>query len=102
MTCLVDATPLVAVADTADRRAFLTDLAAGRFTVANLQTEDFQAVLELESRYRDLDLGLSDSSLVIMAKRYETNRILTFDERDFRAVKPLDGSDAFTILPADS
>jgi hypothetical protein len=35
-----------------------------------------------------------------MADRYGTDRLLTFDERHFRAVTPLAGG-AFTILPAD-
>jgi uncharacterized protein len=82
------------------RRAFLHDLAAGRFLVAGLDREDYSTVLELESRYSDLELGLADCALVILAERYDTIRILSFDERHFRAVTPLH-ADAFTILPAD-
>jgi uncharacterized protein len=37
---------------------------------------------------------------VILAGRFETRRILTFDERHFRALRPLDGG-SFTLLPAD-
>ena len=83
------------------RRAFLADLAAGRFTVAGLEVDDYGTILELESRYADLELGLADCALVALADRHETTRILTFDERRFRAIKPLRG-DAFTILPADA
>jgi predicted nucleic acid-binding protein len=36
-----------------------------------------------------------------VAHRYGTNRIVSFDERHFRAVTPLQGG-AFTILPADA
>jgi predicted nucleic acid-binding protein len=82
------------------RRAFLRDLAAGRFLVAGLDREDYGTVLELESRYSDLELGLADCALVILAERYDTIRILSFDERHFRAVTPLN-AEAFTILPAD-
>jgi uncharacterized protein len=85
----------------AARRAFLRDLAAGRFTVAGLEREDYAAVIELETLYEDLDLGLADCALVVLADRYRTNRILTFDERLFRAVVPLRG-EAFAILPADA
>jgi hypothetical protein len=38
--------------------------------------------------------------LVALADRYRTTRIVSFDERHFRAVTPLSGG-AFTILPAD-
>jgi uncharacterized protein len=82
------------------RHAFLHDLAAGRFLVDALDREDYSTVLELESRYSDLELGLADCALVILAERYDTVRILSFDERHFRAVTPLN-AEAFTILPAD-
>lgn len=82
------------------RRLFLQDLAAGRFAVAPLELGDYATALELDERYLDLDLGLADLSVVIVAERFGTTRLLTFDERDFRAVAPL-GAEAFTILPAD-
>jgi uncharacterized protein len=83
------------------RRAFLGDLARGRFTVASLEREDYETVLSLETRYADLELGLADCALVVLADRYRTDRLLTFDERHFRAVAPL-RDEAFTILPADA
>ena len=84
----------------AGRRAFLADLAAGRFTVTSLEREDYAAVADLETRYADLQLGLADCALVVLAHRYETTRLLTFDERHFRTVSPLGGG-SFTLLPAD-
>jgi predicted nucleic acid-binding protein len=83
------------------RRNFIADLAAGRFTVACLERDDYATIAELDSRYADLELGLADCALVVLASHYRTTRILSFDERHFRAVKPLQGG-AFTILPADS
>jgi predicted nucleic acid-binding protein len=83
------------------RRAFLRDLAAGRFTVASLEREDYATIVGLEARYEDLQLGLADCALVVLADRYRTGRILSFDERHFRAVTSL-GGEAFTVLPADA
>lgn len=83
------------------RRAFVVDLAAGRFASVGLAREDHVAVLDLDARYAALELGLADCALVVLAGRYRTTRILTFDERHFRAVTPLHG-EAFTILPADA
>jgi len=56
--------------------------------------------LHVARRYRDLELGLADASLVVLAERFQTRRLLTFDERDFRSVSPLQGG-SFTLLPAD-
>jgi uncharacterized protein len=83
------------------RRAFLADLAAGRFAAPALEREDYETILDLEARYADLDLGLADCALVVHAARRRTTRLLTFDERHFRAVTPLYG-EAFTLLPADA
>jgi uncharacterized protein len=85
----------------AARRAFLSDLAARRYDVACLEAGDYRAVSELDSRYSDLDLGLADCSIAVLAERYETRRLLSFDERHFRAVAPLQGG-SFELLPADS
>ncbi len=83
------------------QRRFIADLAAGRFTVACLEREDYATIGELDARYADLELGLADCALVVIANRYRTDRIMSFDERHFRAVSPLQGG-AFTILPGDS
>jgi predicted nucleic acid-binding protein len=85
----------------AARRAFLSDLAAQRYDVACLEADDYRAVAELDIRYSDLGLGLADCSIMVLAERYETRRLLSFDERHFRAVAPLQGG-SFELLPADS
>lgn len=84
----------------AARRAFLEDLAARRFESPGLDSTDYEAALALDRRYADLNLGLADLSVVVLAGRLGTRRILTFDQRHFRAVQPLQGG-AFTLLPAD-
>jgi uncharacterized protein len=83
------------------RRAFLEDLAARRYESPGLDAGDYEAALEVDRRYPDLDLGLADLSVAVLARRLGTRRILTFDQRHFRAVRPLQGG-AFTLLPADS
>ncbi len=82
------------------RRAFLTDLADGKFRVENLAQFEYDPILQVDKRYADLDVGLADLSIVVLAHRFRTRRILTFDERHFRALRSLDGG-AFTLLPAD-
>ncbi|MEX2587654.1 MAG: PIN domain-containing protein [Actinomycetota bacterium] len=83
------------------RLAFLEDLAAGRFLLVPLDESDYGKILELERQYEDLDVGLAELSTVVAAARYGTTKILTFDERHFRALRSLDGLQ-FTVLPADA
>lgn len=140
MTMVIDAAPLVAVADRRDRAqptieallrnepgeliiaapvtaevdyllgkrigrdarlAFLADLAAERFQTACLEPADHQVIADLERRYAGLDVGLADLSTVIAAAKAGTRRVLTFDERHFRVLRPLDGG-TFALLPADA
>lgn len=139
MTLLLDAAPIVALADRADpmqgavaavlrdepgdlvipspvcaevdyllgarlgraaRVAFLDDLAAGRFMVPCLEPDDYSVVAGLERKYADLDVGLADLAVVVLAGRLNTRRVLTFDERHFRALRSLKGAH-FILLPAD-
>lgn len=81
--------------------AFLEDLATGTFQVDCLTGQEIRAARELVERYRDLRIGLADASLVVLADRYRSTRLLSFDERAFRTVSPIAGG-AFTILPADA
>ena len=80
------------------RLAFLDDLASGRYLVAGLSTADLATIEQLEERYADLDAGLADLSIVVIAARYGTARVATFDGH-FRALRPLDDSPAFVVLP---
>jgi predicted nucleic acid-binding protein len=59
-----------------------------------------RTIVDIASRYLGLDL--TDASLVAIAGRLETTLVATFDERRFRAVQPLTGGPAFTLLPADA
>jgi predicted nucleic acid-binding protein len=80
--------------------AFIDDLAAGTFQVECLTRDELRHARRLVEQYRDLRIGLADASLVLLADRYRSTRLLTFDERAFRSVAPIAGG-TFTILPAD-
>jgi uncharacterized protein len=80
--------------------AFLEDLAEGTFLVECLSRPELATALALARRYRDLTIGLADASLVVLAQRFRTRRLVTFDERAVRNVAPLQGG-VFTLLPAD-
>jgi uncharacterized protein len=82
-------------------RAFLVDVIQTRFQVGCMTQAEHRTALDLLDRYADLDLGLADLSVIVLADRFRTHRILTFDERHFRAVRSLSGS-PFTLLPSDT
>ncbi|MGH2546899.1 MAG: hypothetical protein ACRDHJ_08495 [Actinomycetota bacterium] len=79
-------------------RLFLRDLASGAYEIEGLTEDEHQLMVEIDQDRPGM--GLADLSLIVLAARYRTTRLLTFDERDFRAARPLDG-DHFVLLPAD-
>jgi len=78
-------------------RAFRDDLRAGAYIV-EWWPEAATQCAELAEQYEGLGIGLTDASLVVLADRLGTIRLATFDERHFRAVRPLGGG-SFAILP---
>ena len=81
--------------------AFLSEVARGGYELAGFDSEDVARAHDVVVRYRDLRIGLTDASIVVLADRYGTDRVLTLDERHFRALRTLDGR-PFTLLPADA
>jgi predicted nucleic acid-binding protein len=79
---------------------FIESVITGSFTLENLVSEDVVRCHELIKAYQDLDLGLADAAVIATAERLKIERILTVDERDFRAVRPKSGR-PFLLLPAD-
>jgi len=60
------------------------------------------SAIEVARSYSGLGVGLADAGLVALAERLGTIRVATFDERHFRAVRPLTGEPAFELLPLDA
>jgi uncharacterized protein len=79
----------------------LEDVANGVYQLAEFTSADVSRARDVVARYTDLKIGLADASIVVLAARHETARVLTFDHRHFRTIKPLYG-EAFTLLPADA
>ena len=65
-----------------------------------MAAEDVARASEIVVQYRDLQLGLADASIVVLAERHRTLDVLTLDERHFRAISG-PGGRPFRILPAD-
>ncbi len=78
--------------------AVLEELSGGAYELAALDSEALAAARSVVSRYGDLGIGIADASLVVLAERYRTRKILTLDRRHFSVVRPLDGG-TFEIVP---
>ena len=80
---------------------FLGEVGEGVFKLDEFNQQDVAKAAEVVTQYRDLKIGLADASIVVLAAKYKTARVLTLDQRHFRAMKTLQGK-PFTILPADA
>jgi len=78
--------------------AVLTGLSGGAWELASCDRADVRRATEIVQRYHDQNIGLTDASLVVLAARYRTNRLLTLDRRHFQVVHTLAG-EPFSLLP---
>jgi predicted nucleic acid-binding protein len=80
--------------------ALLGEVTRGAYRLESFSAADAGAAMAIMEQYADLGLGLADASIVVLAHRYNTNRVLTLDERHFRVIQgPL--GHPFQILPSD-
>lgn len=81
-------------------RALLGQVADGVYQLESFGPDDIARANEILDQYADLDLGLADVSLIVLAERHDLVDLLTLDQRHFRAVRG-PGGKPFRILPAD-
>jgi uncharacterized protein len=79
----------------------LTELRSPAYRLGLFTDDDFKLASEVAVKYGDMQLGLTDASIVVQAARHRTTRILSLDYRHFAAVRPLTGDASFTLLPRD-
>jgi uncharacterized protein len=82
-------------------RTALERLTGGAYELPCLELAEIRHALGVDQIYGDFGIGITDASLVVLADRYETRDLLTFDERHFRKVTPLQGG-SFRLLPLDA
>jgi uncharacterized protein len=78
--------------------AVLAEIASGNFDLPIITAADLIVCRRLIEQYVDLAPGLTDTSLVVLADRYATRRILTLDRPHFTTMRALDGR-PFDLLP---
>ena len=79
---------------------FLSQVVVGAYQLAEFGRADVEAAREVMRAYADLRVGLADASIVVLAEKYSTPDVLTFDHRHFRAMRG-PGGRPFRLLPDD-
>lgn len=78
--------------------AVLRELTGGAWTLPCCEVDEVRAAGDFVERYRDQDIGIADASIVVLAGRFKTDRILTLDHRHFRVLRTVSGN-SFALLP---
>ena len=92
---------LIRYADVDARLAFFDEVSRGAYLLEEFDAEDVRDARELIHRHREIDLGLTDASINVLAVRHRTHDILTLDERRFGALPGPRGR-GFRLLPRDA
>lgn len=78
--------------------AVLRALAGPGYELAAIDADLLLVAVEVVARYEDQDIGVADASIVALAARYRTDRVLTLDHRHFDVLRTAQGR-PFTLLP---
>ena len=81
--------------------ALLDEVANGAYVLTPFGPNDVAEARAVVDRYRDVDVGLADASLVVLARRHDVRDVLTLDERHFRVLRPGPRT-RFRLLPTDT
>ena len=81
-------------------QALLQEVESGAYELVAFTAEDVGRARRVMERFKDFPIGLADASVVVIAETYQTQDILTLDERHFRTLTGVDRR-PFRLLPAD-
>jgi uncharacterized protein len=79
----------------------LDEFVEGAYALASFNRRDLLLARDVMRAYRDLDVGLTDASIVAIALREGVRDVLTLDQRHFRTL-PGPNGEPFRLLPADA
>jgi hypothetical protein len=78
--------------------AVLRELGGAAYLHASFNETDLATATDVIAEYGDHAIGIADASIVVIAARFETPRVLTLDHRHFDVLRTLDGK-PFAVLP---
>jgi len=64
--------------------ALLDEVARGAYQLEPFGAADVAHAKEVIEQYADLEIGLADASIVVLARRHAVTQVLTLDQRHFR------------------
>ena len=67
---------------------FVEDIVDGAYRLECLTLQDLLRVVELQTDYADLDLGMVDAAVIATCERLGEEKVATLDQRHFRTVRP--------------
>lgn len=76
----------------------LDELSGGAWDLADFGPDRLRAATSIVRAYRDVPIGVTDASLVVLAVEYRTDRVVTLDRRHFSILR-LPGGGPIRILP---
>jgi len=82
----------------AAQQALLAEVVRGAYRLEPFDAADVEVASGVITKYRDLQVGLADASIVVLAGRHRVRDILTLDRRHFDVMRPLAGR-AFRLWP---
>jgi predicted nucleic acid-binding protein len=80
--------------------AFLDEVSRGVYRLESFAASDVRRALAVLEQFKDLDIGVADASIVVLAERYRVADVLTLDARHFRPLRH-SGNKPFRLVPAD-
>ncbi|HMQ38037.1 MAG TPA: PIN domain-containing protein [Micropruina sp.] len=79
-------------------QAVLDELSGGAWDLADFGPARLRAATAIVRAYRDVPIGVTDASLIVLAGEYRTDRVATLDRRHFSILR-LPGGDPVQLLP---
>jgi predicted nucleic acid-binding protein len=79
--------------------ALLEDVARGAYQLERFDANDVARAAQVIERFADLQIGIADASLVVLAERHGVSRILTLDVKHFSVLR-IGERKRFTLVPA--
>ena len=81
--------------------ALLDEVVRGAYRLESFTADDVERAGEIMRRYGDLQIGLADASIVVLAERHGSTEVLTLDLRHFQALR-VGGRRRFRIYPVET